>query len=376
MNKLIALLLLFLTISFPAYAKYNFWPSQLSTDLDVGASTGFAIDSALVFGTSGDSIGVEHAARYGLSNETIRVYVYVNSITGTPDSMTAYIYNPANASGDDPDRPDTTSSTVQYTSDTISMASGAGWHVFTFTGVTWPVGKTLWFIIANTHATPASNFPTIEIRGALEGGHIPGGNAGVAHRVWQNTSGWTLDGTVGGAYGSAVVEYVTDGVSIGHPYIVQDAAHASNTNYRGNRFTPTEDLKITCIHGTSDSNFGSLHVVQNTTDSLNLTITDDWNAQQRGGGTCFEPVTVTGGLAWDILQKASSNDTFGAIYTMGTGTTPDAVKAAGGAFRYVDGATLGSLTYTETKYYAMMIEFSDNPAQAGGSNTDLLGVIQ
>jgi len=351
----------------------NKWAlGQFAVGNDTGAAFSFSVDSSLVYGTSGDSFGIEHVCIEELDNDTLLAHVYCTAITGTPDSMVAYIYLPAGASGDDIDRPDITSPSAQYTSDTVDFSGGVGWKTFTFTGVTWPQGKTIWIIIANTHATPASNYPDIQLRGGLDGflGLTSGsGNPSRSHNCWQNSSGWTADGSAqAGSVGAYVIEYPS-GNSYGNPWVVNSAGHASNTNYRGNRITPTEDIAIRGLWMAPDSNMGSVHVVQDSTDHLNLTISTDWNAAQRGGGARFSPITLTGGLAYDLLFKPGANDTMGAFYTMGTGATAG-VKNAGGALRLVDGATLDSLAYNDEQYFAMWAEFDDNPEIAAGGGGD------
>ena len=347
---------------------FNSLPFGLSlAAIDSGAATSFTIDSAFVAGVSGDALGVMHQWREAVSNQTVLLYVYITAVTGTPNSVTAYIYNGAD-DGENTLRPDIAEGVI-YTSDVVDCST-TGWKVFTFTGVTRTISTTSWFLVTNTTGTPTSNYFDVQVRGALDSAQDMANNqAFYGHQSLTNTAGFSTDGTLAGGTSPTVVTYPS-GASYGNPYVAAGAAHASNTNYRGNRFTPTEDMQVSGFFGIIDTNFTTMHVAQGASELLNLTV--DETSQARSAGAFFAPITLTGGLAYDFLQKAGSADTFSATFTMGT-SPPANVQLAGSPLTYVDGATLGSLTETTTTVYKMAIEISANPAIAGGGGMRLAG---
>lgn len=339
---------------------------------DNGAVTSFTLDSALVYGTSGKSYGVLHLARESQTSGNLSIYFYCTGASGSPTASATYIYKGSEV-GEDPDRPDT-GGTAQYTSDTVDMTScsTAGWKKYSFTGVTTVASQVLWFLNANTTATPASNSYNLLSRSPLD---TTVGHAGVntyhyQHNTYTNTSGWTADGT-GSSIAPVVVCY-NSGNCYGNPYVAT-TTHATNTNLRGNRWTPTEDVYVSGFYGAVDPNFGGMRIYQGSTLiwSYSFGSFDD-TLRSRSSGTEFSPILLTGGLPYDFVFVPSASDNFGNIYTMGN-SPPSDVTSTGLKITYVDG-TAGSLTETTTSFMTMAIIISEAPAISSGGGTGTINI--
>lgn len=349
--------------------EYAHFPGSMTlTAMDGGSATSNCVlDSALVYGTSGDTCAVEHTARESQTSGNMTVYWYCTAASGTPNEALTYIYLPAGA-GEDADRPDT-GGVAQYTSGNVDFTGcgTAGWHSGAFTGVTTVAGNVMWFLVANTEADPVTNSVTLQSRGALDqatSGYLL--NSVGTHMIYFNSNGWTADGTItSGALAPMVICYAS-GNCYGNPYVTAGAAHASNANHRGNRITVPENLYISFFSGVLDTNYSSSTIARGATKDLDLKV--DATIATRIGGTSFTPVLIQKGVATDILQTPGTSDTYGSTFTMGNSPPAD-VQAAGSPLCYVDGATLGSLTEACTSIYFMTIEVSENPAvtSSGGA---------
>lgn len=354
--------------------NYNSFLGGLIFGSDSGTPVSFAIDTGMLFLSHGDSIGFEHSCIEALSDQTLKLHLYVSATNGNPDSNIVYVYLPA-GTGDDIDRPDTSTPVVQFTSTTVGFV--LGWNSMNIPNMHWPSSRTIWMILANLNTAPTVNFPTIQIRGGLDGpaGLAVGvGDPATSHKIWSNTSGWVGDGVGGaGTVAPYVVEYPS-GKSYGNPYVSAAQPPAANQNFRGDAITPTENLTISGFWGSPDSNLGSMHIYDGTTDLLNYNISTDLNSQQRAGGMRFDAITLTGGTTYFLLQKATANDAFGSFFNMGTGAY-QAVINAGGALRYAAGSTLATTTSNDQFYYQLWVEVADNPvisSSTGGGGTSII----
>jgi len=117
-----------------------------------GAASGFALDSAFVKATSGDAILIRYTC---LTADTIdALWVFVHAVTGLVTAMACDIYNESAAFS-----PGTT---LRDSSTAVAIPTTTKWAKFTFGSPYTPtVGEILWFIVYNTTATPASNYPSI-----------------------------------------------------------------------------------------------------------------------------------------------------------------------------------------------------------------------
>jgi hypothetical protein len=338
---------------------------------DHGAATSFALDSNLIYGTSGDSYSIRHVMRESQTTGTIDVYVYCTAATGTPNESAMYIYHEASDTTEDPDRPDT-GGVAQYTSGNVD-ASGcttAQWLKYSFTNVTSTTSQEMWFMLANTEAAPVTDNFSVQIRAALEGTIIQGGLG--SHASYNNIDGWTADGTFR-SMAPAVVCY-NSGNCFGNPYVVQ-GSHAADANVRGARVTFKEDIYVYgMISITGDTNMGSIAIFNGSTPVLSTTTLGPAQ-RQKLNGTLFPPTLISGSIAHDYLFIPSASDTFAIIYNMGN-SPPAAVVSSSSPLAYVDGVSAGDLTVSSVTTWGLGIFVSSNPAiTCAGGSTTCLGVI-
>jgi hypothetical protein len=331
-----------------------------------------AIDSAFVHNTSGDAFFALITPPVTQSG-TLTVYVYVTAVTGTPDFQLE-VRDSDTGSGDI-DRPLTSGSNLATSPSTLSLtaADANKWKSLTCS-VNMTRSAAYFVILKNTHATPASNYATFAYRGALDGwGNFPGGSAHLASGCPGYTlNGFTSDPTMNPAstMGPLVMKF-SDGSLIGMPY-VSSAAHASNANSRGNRFTFTEDVVVSGIistMGTSGVITGG--AIYDTSGTLIASAVADTYMKQRSLLTRFAPVTLVGGTAYDVVNTVSSATGLGTFYTMGEaeGSLPADVIACRAASIAAVTGTPGSMTVDTSRVMTIGLIVDDMPAIAGGGST-------
>lgn len=325
--------------------------------LDVGTATSFTIDSAFVFGTSGDSWGATFPGK-SQSSASLTVYVYCTAVTGTPNSSTAYIY--ASASGaNDTDRPDAGSSPIATSGVVDASGCGtAGWLTYTFSSVSLSDSNYYWFVLTNTTGTPASNNFSVQSRGSIDSTNFSVNSL----RSTTNADGWTTDGTLIAGSAPIVIKF-SDGSIIGMPY-VSTTAHANNTNFRGARVNFDESVNIGgFLHNVITSTMNSFKIYQGSTEVYSFT-TDPYS-EAEANIVLFPSTTLTKGVDYDFVLGFASGSTAGPAYCMGNSAPAD-VLAVNTNFTYVEGATAGSFTESADCVWFGELMINNNPEISTG----------
>lgn len=337
--------------------------------LDDGTPTNSAnMDTALVVGTGGDAWFVRTQALRGQSSATLTLYAYCSAVTGSP-TFEMEVYT---TSGTDAQRPATGGGISSSPNSVTPTASR--WATFTCT-VSMTQDTQYFILIKNTHADPANNHAAFRYRGALDSWFpvTVVGSQGAINTTGFTTDGFTTDPTVssGAGGGPAFVLKYSDGTLQGNPYVTDDSAHANNQNDRGNRFTFTEDISV-C--GILSGAAGTVAVdelrVYTAAGASVINIATTVPGETNSGSGFTNPVTLTGGVAYDVVAGFAANSATGVIYTMGEAEADlpaDVLACRPWSCAYVDGATPGSYTADPTKIvqgYGLFID--DFPAIAGG----------
>ncbi len=336
---------------------------------DAGSVTSTAaIDGAFVYETSGDAFGIRFIAPVSQSSATLTVYAFLTAVTGTPDFQVE-VRNGYDGAGDI-DRPDAGGSNIGTGSSTVSSPSANTWLTFTVT-CSLTVGDLYWVLVKNTHGTPASNHGTFAYRGALDSFTL---GSTVAQSTFFATGftsdGFATDPTINSnGPGSAVLKF-GDGSLLGFPFVAS-SAHANNSNNRGTRFLFTEDVVVSGVQlGFAASTLSGVAIYQGG----NTIVTETGDPSSIASATArtgyrFAPVTLTGGVAYDVVGTFSGNSTAGTFYTMGQaeGSVPTDVKACLPScfVGSVDSAT-SSFTPDTSQLQLVSLLIDDNPASAGG----------
>ena len=337
--------------------------------LDIGSATNTAaMDTAFVYGTSGDAFFTRVTAPVGQSAATLTAYFYVVAVTGTPDFQMGVYNGPV--TGGDLERPEAGGSDLASAPSTLSLSSAddGTWVSATCT-VSLTAGNNYFVILKNTHGTPASNNATFRYRGALDGIGTNGTAVYSSCQTGYTTDGFTTDPTVqASSFGCIIVKF-SDGTLLGNPY-VSSSAHASNTNSRGIRVQFTEDVVVSGIStpglGTTVNGVG---VYPTASGTPIVSASGDATAEEKSGIFRFAPTTLTGGTSYDIVTNFATNSTIGTFYTMGEaeGNVPADVIACRplGTFGSVDG-TVGSMTFNTSQITATALIIDNFPAIASG----------
>lgn len=337
------------------------------------------INAALVVHTSGAAWVGKIFALKAQTAGTFTLYVYVGAVTGTPDYRMQIWDGPTGT--DDDDRPmsggaggaDLVSSPSTLS---LSSADNTTWVALSGT-VTLALGQTYFVLVHNTHATPASNYATFAIRGALDaiGAAALGGAAGNIPSVAQaHAAGSTVDGfsAADPTYntsgpGSFCIKY-TDGTCVGHPWVGSET-HASNTNDRGERVKFSEDVVVsgtTSVYITTASAAAKIYPASG--GAAVATHTLDRHQINNAGTSRFAPARLTGGTSYDLVWTFGSAST-GTVYTMGevlANVPADVLACVPLGWAYVDGTTPGSYTADASRLWLFGLIIDDNPAIAGG----------
>lgn len=354
-----------------AYELSRLWGMlRFGVGEDVGSQTATPnLSSAFVFETSGAVWMARFVAPVGQSSATLTLYVYVVSVTGTPDFQME-VRKAYQGSGDI-DRPETAGSNLASSPSTLSLSSADNgtWKSLSCT-VSLTQGNGYFLVVKNTHGTPASNHATIAYRGALDAMMAMPSSLSYGIATGHSADGFATDPTlnVGSGNGSAVLKF-SDGNLLGFPYVAAGSAHANNTNSRGNRVQFAGDVVVSGLAW-----FGALNTAMSgmgiyETDGTEIVLAaGDIATENRGGVYRFAPVTLTGGVSYDLVCKFASNSTAGTLYTMGQaeGSLPaDVLACRPASIGYVDG-TVGSMTLDTSQIMALALIIDSIPAAAGG----------
>lgn len=332
---------------------------------DDGAPTAYQVDSAWVFGTSGEAVYIRFCAPEAQSNGALTAYLYCSGApTGSP-TYKAELRDSA-PSGDDVDRPDAGAAALATSGD-VAPAENR-WATFALTGVTLVEGKYYFICVYNSHETPASNYCSWAYRGAIDN-MISTATTYHLLVTGYTADGFTADGTTTTAStGCAVIKFAS-GAIIGMPYVADGGAHASNQNLRGMRITPSGSITVCGVIGLG-TGAGLYKVAIYSGETLIVESSEmDQFGDTRAGGLRFAPTDLAAGTAYDVVFTVSANYTVGAIYTMGEteeNLPADVLACRPWSCAYVDGAAAGSLTADAAKIYAMTIAVSGIPTPASG----------
>lgn len=181
-----------------------------------GTVTTFALDSAFVYGASGDSISFEHFARE--SDTLTHFYFYVTAVTGTLGNIQVTCEVRNDSSGNP-------GSTVHATQ-TTTCNGAATWSRVTFgTPYSFVTGTKYHIVLSNSSGAPTTDYPTV---------------ARTVSRFTNNdpndlTGRSSTDGTTWGASSSSGIQVLKFSAqdAIGVPYTSATTSYASNTRERG-----------------------------------------------------------------------------------------------------------------------------------------------
>jgi len=339
----------------------------------------FALDSAFVYGTSGDGYFIIFNSPKSQTNGALTVYVYCTAATGSPTSSSVDIFDSAQ-DGEDPQRPDAGASPLASSSNTdASGCTSASWLTYSISSVSLTAGNWYFLIVQNDTGTPASNNFTVQTRvlNGVTGASSSAQNYGqLSMRGGTVTDGFTTDGTINtSTQPPAAVITFADSAVIGEPFVTT-ANPASNTNYRGTRFNFDEDIKIagaSIAIGLGATNTGTLEVYNGSTQLATITL-QEYALGNSTAAFFSSPITFPGGVDIDVVVKPGSNSTAGAYVTVGTSPPADVQAAASSsAFSYVNGATPGSFTETDYQFIPIMLTIDTNPAISGGGSSQIIG---
>lgn len=302
----------------------------------------FDLDSAFTFGTSGDAYLIRFFAPLSQTNAALTVYHYIASVTGSPTSVTCYLH--AGPSGaDDDDRPNST--VIDSVVADATSITAPGWLTFSLTTSSLTRGATYYLIIANTTATPSSNFPTIRTRALNQ-------LTNIRLVPYTTIDGIATDPTSASSLAEAacVIKF-SDGTMMGNPYVV-GTSHNNNANYRGTRYKFNTRWKFAGVVNaglTTGATACDCEVYQGSTllSSTAVDMTQRFNA----GVIYFDSVlTFEPNVEYDVVFKPATNSTQGSHFNAGSSPPADVTACMDQNKWYLDGATPGSFTATQGGY--------------------------
>lgn len=328
-----------------------------------------AINAAFVYETSGTAFIIKFNAPASQTNASLTFYVYCTAVTGVPDLTAMDVFASAGA-GEDPQRPDAGAAAIATSSTTDASGCGtAKWLTYTVASVSLTAGNYYFLAVKNTEADPVNNNFTVTTRGIGRAQNANG--SGFLFLSGTTTNGITTDPTITGG-GNALQPHgvikLGGGAIIGYPFVAS-AASTSNTNYRGTRFNFDEDVVVSGVISDSSvtTTIATTVEVYNGVTQL-ATVTQDVAAKGVGLGAYFTtPITFPGGVDIDVVFKPATASTTGTYFTIGTSPPADVTTSAGTAASYVNGATPGSFTETDSQIIPITLIIDTNPAIAGGS---------
>jgi hypothetical protein len=329
--------------------------------VSVGANSAQNLNSAFTFGTTGAYCGMQFTAPVGATY--FDIWVYNNgAVTGSPTNIAAELR--AN---------DTTTATKPLAAGSVLGTPGSDTSFSGLASAQWVqlsrytytvVQNTCYFLyFINKTGTPASNYPSICYRGIM-----PANFMGLVSQSCRNVRG--TDGFAGvptAALGMpCFVLKFSDGSYFGNPYPESAAAYTNNTDWRGNRYTFDRDTLVSgvmALLGTvTNWNAGTWAVYQGATLKASGTIS---LAQQNTTTQLiihFAPMIFYAGIAYDVIFQPASATTDNPAKSMGQGSIPADVTAAGfQGVSYVSGATPGSLSANSNQVFQSCVVIEDYP---------------
>lgn len=356
-KKLISAIVLSFYLSTHVYAAsvLSSTSGASSIDQNLGnsgsvSSSSFAIDSALVKGTSGDAYSVKFEAPVSQTSAAFDVYLYLVSETGAPTSVSMDLYAGPSGAMDD-DRPSTDAAICSATALNLDGVAANTWIDFSFSSCTLTVGLTYWIVVSNTTGTPASNYPTIFTRGL-------NGLTNLRMGSYTTTNGYSTDPTsiAGGTDAPAVLKF-SAGTIMGNPYVLA-SSHASNQNDRGVRYTFPKARQFCGFISSIASSVNYTYKLYRGATLLD-TITIDLNKAVNTGYFAFTtPVVFEAGVSYDLVLDVNANTT--ALQRINTNSSDANILAATFSTQaYVDGTTPGSYSVTENSTDAFRLIEND-----------------
>lgn len=192
-------------------------PVKLGTNVS-GTNTTFALDSAMVFGVSGDAISYDYTSRE--SAALTDFYFFVSAIAGTLGNIQCTVEVRNDSAG-------AAGSTIHATT-TCAVNGATTWARATFgSPFTFVAGTKYHIVISNTSGAPTTDFPTI----ARVTSRYPIVDTNdLTSRQSTNGGGTWTGGSVGLFIG--VLKF-TGIPSIGNPYTSANVNYTSNARERG-----------------------------------------------------------------------------------------------------------------------------------------------
>lgn len=321
-----------------------------------------SLNGAFTYESSGPAVFLHFVALESQSSAALTLYVYCDSVVGTPSDVRCALYNGAGTTGDE-ERPEAGGTAVVTSGATSFAGAGGTWVAFSLTGVTLVENTDYFLIIDNRTATPTSHYPLI----TRKGGHSTG--ASTINRWWGGgvtTDGFTTDPTTSTGPSPMVMKYAS-GLIVGNPYVTNDTPTVASHTHHGLRFTPNEDI---VLRGLACPGSSAAYQTTGIWTSAGVSVRENavetnWKNVNFPLIDMFSPVTLTGGTTYDIMLVRTATTTLAVSTYMGSASPPVDVSAAGwGTLVY--GSTPGSFTEDANRCIAMELLFRDNPAIAGG----------
>ena len=338
----------------------NNFASHLSAELDSGAdATSYALDSDLVYLTSGDAVAWRFIAP--ATTTVVNVWAYVSGVTGTPTSptndLTCHLCSPAVVA-----RPGTS-----LASTTGTARTSAGWVKFTFSSPPSVTIGNLYFLVIG-QGTTGANYHSILNRQNTSGGF------GSRIRAYADANGFASAAT---AYATPVgaVKF-GNGMIIGNPFTSGATSWSSGTYARG-LYIPgfSTGIKLAGVTWEPNAQTTVLKIYEGavtTGGSAKYELTLDTYAGGGVGMAIFAPISLQANVPYRFVIVPPSNETrprYLIAENVASGDEADfqALMPLGGCATYDNsGSWVNYNGYADLRYPLMGLLFDDTVAAAGG----------
>jgi len=301
---------------------------------------------------------VQFQAPESQTNANLVLYLLQTATTGSPTSIRASIYTVLATNGNR-----TNASAGTAVSDVDCSSASPAWRTFTMTGVTLVANRIYIIVIDNQTGTPAGNYPTFARAGGI------GTALGQAFRASVTASDpSSVDITWTGPAAPCVLKF-SSGLIIGNP-LGGVAAHATNMNWRGNRYKVAAPVVVRGAFladaaGATANNYFTFTIYG--TDGTSLATGNAGVGPRQDTVYLATPYTMVPGVSYDCVFAPADSTSVGTVGYAGVASPPADVTSAmpqsGGVQNtYLDGATPGSFTPDATRWIVMALILDDLPA--------------
>lgn len=329
------------------------------------------IDSAFNFESSGDAFGCKFVCPVTHSG-TLTVYVYVVSVTNTPEYQ-LHVRNGAVSPGDI-DRPESGGSEISSSPSTAVLStSDAGTWIAVTCDVNLTQGATYWALITRSAAGSPSGWATFRATGSVA---FAGSSSSEreAHVTVYTTNGFTTDPTTAtNGFANSVILKFSDGTLIGNPYVTSSTP-ASAAEDRGFRLTPDADLLVSgiCFGTAALTSITDLAIYESDgTEIVKVDITGLYSTINDHMTVRFAPVRLKAGTSYDVVRKSVTALTHPTLYEMGeveANVPADVLACRPPGWAYVSGTTPGSYAVDASKLVRAILWVDLAPPLIGWGN--------